>query len=78
MGSKKYDEFKTERSKPFDDLVSHIVVEPNLKIIDLGCGTGELTKRLYDKLSNSSVLGIDNSAEMLAKAPTAKNLTLES
>ncbi len=74
---KKYDEFKTERTRPFDDLISHIVDKPNLKVIDLGCGTGELTKRLSEKLSNSTVLGIDNSAEMLAKAPTAENLTFK-
>ncbi len=74
---KKYNEFKEERSKPFEDLVSHIVDYPNQKVIDLGCGTGELTKKLSDKLTNSTVLGIDNSAEMLAKAPTAENLTFK-
>ncbi|CAM3603131.1 methyltransferase domain-containing protein [Flavobacterium chungbukense] len=74
---KKYNEFKTERTKPFDDLVSHIVALPNLKVIDLGCGTGELTKKLSEKLPNSTILGIDNSAEMLAKAPISKNLTFK-
>lgn len=71
---KKYNEFKEERSKPFDDLTSHIIDEPNLKVIDLGCGTGELTQKLYQKLTNPLVLGIDNSAEMLAKAPVQENL----
>lgn len=71
---KKYNEFKEERSKPFEDLASHIADHTNLKVIDLGCGTGELTKKLFDKLTNASVLGVDNSAEMLAKAPTKKNL----
>lgn len=71
---KKYNEFKEERSKPFDDLTSHIVDQPNLKVIDLGCGTGELTLKLHQKLTNPFVLGIDNSAEMLAKAATQKNL----
>lgn len=71
---KKYNEFKEERSKPFEDLASHIADHQNLKVIDLGCGTGELTKKLFDKLTNAFVLGVDNSAEMLAKAPTQKNL----
>ncbi|WP_433835908.1 methyltransferase domain-containing protein [Flavobacterium anhuiense] len=71
---KKYNEFKEERSKPFNDLASHIVNKPNLKVIDLGCGTGELTQKLHQKLTNPYVLGIDNSAEMLAKAPTQENL----
>ena len=74
---KKYNEFKEERSKPFDDLTSHIVDQPNLKVIDLGCGTGELTQKLHQKLTNPFVLGIDNSAEMLAKAPTQKNLEFQ-
>ncbi|GAA6772625.1 hypothetical protein [Flavobacterium sp. CGRL2] len=46
---KKYNEFKEERSKPFLDLTSHIVDKPNLKVIDLGCGTGELTKKIVRK-----------------------------
>jgi len=74
---KKYNEFKDERSKPFEDLASHIIDYPNLKVIDLGCGTGELTKKLSQKLTNPTVLGIDNSAEMLAKAPTAQNLKFQ-
>jgi len=71
---KKYNEFKEERSKPFHDLTSHIIDKPNLKVIDLGCGTGELTQKLHQKLTNPLVLGIDNSAEMLAKAPKQENL----
>lgn len=74
---KKYNEFKDERSKPFEDLTSHIIDYPNLKVIDLGCGTGELTKKLSQKLTNPTVLGIDNSSEMLVKAPTAQNLTFK-
>lgn len=70
----KYNQFKEDRFKPFNDLVSHIIIKPNLKVIDLGCGTGELTKKLSDKLVNATVLGIDNSAEMLAKAPIKENL----
>ncbi|BDU25041.1 methyltransferase domain-containing protein [Flavobacterium sp. GSB-24] len=74
---KKYNEFKEERSKPFLDLTSHIVDKPNLKVIDLGCGTGELTKKLSEKLTNPIVLGIDNSAEMLAKAPLGSHIKFE-
>ena len=46
-----------------------------MKIIDLGCGTGELTKILSDKFKESTVLGIDTSAEMLSKPPQQKNLS---
>nr|WP_294783924.1 methyltransferase domain-containing protein [uncultured Flavobacterium sp.] len=71
---KKYNQFKEERFKPFEDLSGHITDKPNLKVIDLGCGTGELTKKLYDKLTEPIILGIDNSAEMLAKAPKQENI----
>jgi len=62
-----YHKFQSERFAPFDDLVKLVHVKPNLKVIDLGCGTGELTRRLADMLPESDVLGIDSSAEMLAK-----------
>lgn len=70
----KYNEFKEDRYKPFGDLTSHIVDRPNLKVIDLGCGTGELTQKLSNQLTNPVVLGIDSSAEMLAKAPQQENI----
>ncbi len=43
-------------------------VREALRVVDLGCGTGELTRRLADALPQSDVLGIDSSAEMLARA----------
>ena len=71
---KKYNEFKEVRFKPFEDLFSHIADKPNLKVIDLGCGTGELTQKLAERLTEPNVLGVDNSAEMLTKAPARENL----
>jgi len=40
-------------------------VRPNLKVIDLGCGTGELTRLLAAKLPGSHVTGLDSSPQML-------------
>ena len=44
--------------------------------IDLGCGTGELTRQLADSLPNSDVTGLDSSPQMLEKASsyTSQNL----
>jgi len=46
--------------------------------VDLGCGTGELTRQLADSLPNSHVTGIDSSPQMLEKAVSrfASNLNL--
>jgi trans-aconitate 2-methyltransferase len=71
-----YHKFQSERSAPFDDLLKLVDVLPRLKVVDLGCGTGELTRRLADSLPNSEVLGIDNSPQMLAKADSVKRAGL--
>ena len=63
-----YHKFQAERSAPFFDLLRLVEVRPNLKVVDLGCGTGDLTRKLADALPNSSVLGLDNSLQMLEKA----------
>ncbi len=64
----KYHQFQKERFAPFEDLLQMIAVRPGLAVIDLGCGTGELTARLAAHLPGSQVLGIDSSSEMLARA----------
>ena len=63
-----YHKFQAERSAPFFDLLSLVEVRPNLKVVDLGCGTGELTRKLADALPNSNVTGLDSSEQMLEKA----------
>ena len=63
-----YHKFQAERSAPFFDLLALVEVRPNLKVVDLGCGTGELTRQLTDSLPNSTVTGMDNSSQMLEKA----------
>ena len=65
---KQYHKFQAERSAPFFDLLALVEIRPNLKVVDLGCGTGELTRQLADALPNSDVTGIDSSSQMLEKA----------
>ena len=62
-----YHKFQTERSAPFYDLLALVDVRLDLKVIDLGCGSGELTRHLADKLPNSHVTGLDTSLQMLDK-----------
>lgn len=63
-----YGKFQKERFAPFEDLSDLIDIRDGLDVIDLGCGTGELTRRLSDMLPGSRVLGIDSSPEMLGQA----------
>jgi len=68
-----YNKFKQERFGPFYDLIQLVKVKPALQAIDLGCGTGELTRKLADALPGSTVLGIDSSQEMLNDAAAFQN-----
>jgi trans-aconitate 2-methyltransferase len=70
-----YNKFKEKRYEPFYDLISHIDAKPGMNILDLGCGTGELTQVAAEQFPGTRVFGIDSSAEMLAKVPTQQNVT---
>lgn len=63
-----YQRFQSERRQPFDDLVTLVTPRPAMRILDLGCGTGELTAELHMRFGANSTVGIDSSAAMLAKA----------
>lgn len=63
-----YRQFAGERSRPFYELVSRIgAIEPGF-VADIGCGPGELTAELCERWPGADVLGVDNSAEMIAEA----------
>jgi len=63
-----YHKFQSERAAPFYDLLALVAVRHKLKVVDLGCGTGELTQQLAAKLPGSDVTGLDSSPQMLKKA----------
>lgn len=44
------------------------------RILDIGCGDGELTKRVKDRFSNSVVVGIDNSKHQIDLASGFKDV----
>jgi trans-aconitate methyltransferase len=48
------------------NLVELLNPQPNEVILDLGCGTGELTRQIAD--AGAKVIGIDNSPAMIEKA----------
>ncbi len=74
---KQYERFEKERTQPFFDLVQLIRPSPHPRLLDLGCGSGALTKIAHEKLHASYTLGIDSSQEMLAKAQLLQNSHLD-
>ena len=50
------------------DLLALVKPKPSMKVVDLGCGTGELTQELHVQLGASTTIGIDSSASMLERA----------
>lgn len=63
-----YEKFKDERQKPFFDLMSLVKPQPDMRVADLGCGTGEPTETLHRFLQARETVGFDNSEAMLVKA----------
>lgn len=63
-----YHKFQAERAAPFTDLLGLVKVREGLRVVDLGCGTGELTAQLAEHLPGSQITGIDNSPQMLERA----------
>jgi len=63
-----YLRFKSERKQPACDLLKLIRPIPGGTLIDLGCGTGELTALFGERLEARLALGIDQNPEMLERA----------
>ena len=63
-----YERFARERRQPFDDLLALVERAPAMRVVDLGCGTGELTADLHAALGARETLGVERSANMLARA----------
>ena len=63
-----YARFAAERSRPFFDLLDLVEPIPGGRAVDLGCGTGELTRELHRRSRAAETVGIDSSDAMLAKA----------
>ncbi len=64
-----YERFREERRQPFVDLQALVRPRPDMRVVDLGCGTGDLTADLHHDLAARETLGLDSSEEMLAQAP---------
>jgi trans-aconitate 2-methyltransferase len=75
-----YGKFQEEREQPFLDLLALIQPAPSLRIVDLGCGTGSLTRQLHEVLHAHETVGVDRSERMLEVArrePLSRGLRFE-
>lgn len=63
-----YARYSDERSRPFFDLVGRVRATEPKAVLDLGCGSGELTATLAERWPDAEVRGIDSSPEMIARA----------
>ena len=63
---RQYDKFAREREQPFFDLLALVQPRPGMRVVDLGCGTGTLTRAMHEQLGARETVGIDRSASMLA------------
>jgi trans-aconitate 2-methyltransferase len=63
-----YLRFGGERARPFFDLVAQVGATGPRYVADLGCGPGNLTAALAQRWPDATVVGVDNSPEMIAAA----------
>ncbi|MER7131070.1 trans-aconitate 2-methyltransferase [Streptosporangium saharense] len=70
-----YGRYADERSRPFFELVARIAARRPRRVVDAGCGTGELTATLAGRWPEAEVHGFDSSPAMLAGAPEGDRLS---
>ncbi len=66
-----YGLFRDARKRPFFELLARVDVSAPAHVADLGCGTGDLTRRLAERWPGARVWGVDSSEAMVAEASRA-------
>lgn len=66
-----YLQFEDQRVRPALDLLARVPAAAPRVVVDLGCGAGNVTRLLGERWPQARIVGVDNSATMLAKARAA-------
>jgi trans-aconitate 2-methyltransferase len=66
-----YLRFADERLRPALDLLARVPLAAPARVVDLGCGAGNVTAILRQRFPAADVVGVDGSAAMLEKARAA-------
>jgi trans-aconitate 2-methyltransferase len=64
----RYLAYADERGRPFVELLARVDADRPRRVVDLGCGPGNLTRLLADRWPDAEVTGLDSSPEMIARA----------
>lgn len=64
----RYLTYADERGRPFADLLARVGAAEPGRVVDLGCGPGNLTGWLRQRWPSAQVTGLDSSPEMVARA----------
>lgn len=56
------------RARPALELLARVPLDAPRTVVDLGCGPGNVTRRLAERWPAARVVGIDHSREMVARA----------
>ena len=59
------------RARPFHELVARVWAEAPRRVVDLGCGPGNLTRTVAQRWPQATVEAFDSSPEMVEKARAA-------
>jgi trans-aconitate 2-methyltransferase len=60
--------FADDRGRPFFDLLSRVGATNPRRVVDLGCGPGNLTVNLSQRWPDATIEAVDSSPEMVAAA----------
>lgn len=73
----RYLTYADERGRPFVELLARVGAEDPQRVVDLGCGPGNLTRLLAQRWPSARVVGLDSSPQMVERARRVDGISAE-